>query len=88
MHIFIDKLSLCEYKFIMMNEAKQIKMLIIEKEISGAEIARKIGVDRTAVYHVISGKSKSLRVREAIATNLGLSVNDLWHDSFHKNKAA
>ncbi|HEY3309879.1 MAG TPA: helix-turn-helix transcriptional regulator [Desulfuromonadaceae bacterium] len=65
----------------MMNTAKKIKMLLIEKEIPGAEIARSIGVDRTAVYHVISGKSKSPRIRKAIAATFNLPIEDLWPTS-------
>lgn len=62
----------------MMNTAKKIKLLIVEKEIPGAAIARDLGVDRTAVYHVISGKSKSPRIRVAIANALNVPVEDLW----------
>jgi len=53
-------------------------MLMLEKEVSGASIARKAEVDRSAVAHVIAGRVKSPRLRKAIADALGTQVDDLW----------
>lgn len=50
------------------------------RNISGAEIARRAGVNRTAIYNVIDGKSKSYRLRKAIADAIGESVEDLWSE--------
>ncbi|NVN97662.1 helix-turn-helix transcriptional regulator [Candidatus Nomurabacteria bacterium] len=63
-----------------MSTAKKIRILLIEKNISGAEIARAIGVDRSAVYHTISGKSKSAKLRKAIANALKLPIEELWSE--------
>jgi lambda repressor-like predicted transcriptional regulator len=64
----------------MKTTAKKIKHLMIEKEVTGASIARKNRVTRTAVYHVISGKSRSPLLRSAIAKALGVQVSELWPD--------
>jgi lambda repressor-like predicted transcriptional regulator len=60
------------------NMARKIKALLILKGIPGAGIARKMNVDRTAIYHVIMGRSKSKRIRKAIAEALDMRVEDLW----------
>ena len=62
----------------MMNTAKKIKILMVEKNISGAGIARMADVDRTAVYHVMSGRSKSHNLRQLIAREVGVPIEDLW----------
>lgn len=65
---------------LMMNVKVKIKIEILKKGTSGAAIARKVGVDRTAIYHVISGRSKSKRLRKAIAEALDMTVLELWPD--------
>ena len=56
----------------------KIKVEMLKKRLSGADIARKAGVDRSAIYHVISGRSKSKKLRQAIADALGMSYNEVW----------
>lgn len=68
----------------MMNTAKKIKILMIEKNISGAGIARMAHVDRTAIYHVMTGRSKSPTLRQLIAKEVGVSVEDLWPGESHR----
>ncbi len=65
-------------KIIMMSTPRDIKIALIERGTSGAAVARSLGVDRTMVYHVIAGRAKSPRVREAIARAVGKKVSDLW----------
>lgn len=60
------------------NESKNIKKLLIDKDVSGAEIARIAGVERSAISHVIAGRSKSTRLRKAIADALKAEVDTLW----------
>lgn len=62
----------------MMTTATKIKIELLKKGVSGAEIARKEGVDRTAIYHVIKGDTKSPRLRKAIAEAVELPVEALW----------
>jgi len=76
----------------MINNATKIKIELLKAGISGAEIARRVGVHRTMIYHAIEGRSKSWRVREAICEALGVGVKDLWPDEItnhrHRRKAA
>lgn len=45
---------------------------------SYAQIARELGVSRTAVSLVASGRSTSVRVKQAIADATGLTVLQIW----------
>ncbi len=56
----------------------RIKIEMIKKGVKGAEIARRAGVTRVAIYHVIEGRVRSPRLRQAIASALGMSVEKLW----------
>lgn len=58
--------------------SKQIRIEMIKKGIRGAEIARRIGVDRTAIYKTLDGKIKSKKLRKAIAEALGVPYEELW----------
>lgn len=72
----------------MMNAtAKIIKKLMIDCGISGAAIARALRCDRTNIYHVIEGRSKSKKVRKAIAEALGVHISELWPDEKPKRAA-
>jgi transcriptional regulator with XRE-family HTH domain len=60
---------------------KKIKMKMIAKDVTGAEIARKMGVDRSSINKTIKGKIKSLRLRKAIAEALSVRVEKLWPET-------
>lgn len=62
----------------MMRNSLKIKILMMQKGISGSHIAKKAGVHRTAVYHVISGRAKSQRLQRLIAQELGWAFDALW----------
>jgi hypothetical protein len=64
----------------MMRKAVKIKILMMQKGISGSHIAEKAGVHRTAVYHVISGRAKSQRLQSLIAQELDRPFEALWAD--------
>jgi lambda repressor-like predicted transcriptional regulator len=72
----------------MMKAGTKIRIRMLEKGVSGADIARTMHVDRTAVYHVIAGRSKSPKLRKAIARALGVRVSDLWPNNGNGKKAA
>ena len=57
---------------------KKIKILMIDKEITRADIARKAHVGRAAICMVISGRNKGQRLRAAIADALGVRYEVLW----------
>ncbi len=63
---------------IMISNPTKIKIELLKNGITGAEIARRAGVTRVAIYHVIEDRSKSRRLRKAIAKALGLPVEELW----------
>lgn len=63
---------------------KKIKIVMIEKEVTGAEIARRAGVDRSSIHHVITGKCRSARLRQAIAEALEVTVDELWPEKPRK----
>jgi predicted regulator of amino acid metabolism with ACT domain len=62
----------------MLKVSKKVKIMMIDKELTGADIARKAGVDRSAINHVIANRSKSPRLRKIIAESLNASVEELW----------
>ncbi|MBF0404946.1 MAG: HTH domain-containing protein [Nitrospirae bacterium] len=61
-----------------MTTPKDIKKLMIDKDITGGEIARRIGVTRTAVNRTIQYHLKSHRVRAGIAECLSMPYDLLW----------
>jgi lambda repressor-like predicted transcriptional regulator len=58
-----------------------IKIALLEKDITGAYIARQAGVSRSAINHTIAGRRKSPRLRKAIADALGKMVSDFWPEN-------
>jgi lambda repressor-like predicted transcriptional regulator len=57
---------------------KKIRALGALKGINWFDVARKEGVDRTAIYKTIDGNIKSHRLRKAIADALGVAYEELW----------
>ena len=62
----------------MNSTAKKIKKLMVDLGVSQAGIARKAGVDRSAINHVVFGRVVSPRLRILIAEELKSTVKDLW----------
>jgi len=60
----------------------EIKM--IENGIPGAAIAREEGVDRTAIYHMIAGRSKFKRLRRTIERAPG---EKFWSNNIREKAA-
>lgn len=65
----------------MVTTTTKIKIELLKRGTSGAEIGRKLGVSRHAVYHVIAGRNKTPKIRKAIARALDMGVSDLWPNS-------
>ncbi len=59
---------------------KRIKIMLMERDISQAQIARELGVTRTAVNGTIFDvpNKRSFRIKRHIAKLLGKSVSELW----------
>ncbi len=60
---------------------KKIRKAMIDKDVTGAEIARRVGVCRSAIQKTITGDVKAHRLRKAIAKAIGIRLTDLWPDS-------
>jgi len=58
-----------------------IRILLLQKGISQAQIARVMGVTEGAISQVVHGYTKNPRLREAIARACGVSVEELWPDN-------
>lgn len=43
-----------------------------------AEVARELGITKQTVNTVVSGRSRSRRIEEAIAQKLGMSLEEVW----------
>jgi DNA-binding XRE family transcriptional regulator len=63
------------------SNAKRIKHLMVDADLTGGVIARNIGVTRQSINLAIRGEIKSPRLRKVIAKALGKKVIDLWPDS-------
>ena len=56
----------------------EIKIALLYKGITMADIARTLNVSRTAVHYVVYRKSGTRRIKIAIAAALSMTVEDLW----------
>ena len=65
----------------MANVGKNIQLLLEEKGVSQASIAKMLGVKPPSVHNVITGRRATPRIRQAIALALGLSESELWPDT-------
>ncbi len=68
----------------MLTTAVKIKIELLKAGITGAAIARRLGVDRSAVSHTIAGRKRSARIRRAIAEAVGQPVSELWPEEDHR----
>lgn len=55
-----------------------IKSELAKKDFTAAIIADELGVSRTAVSSVISGRSKSARIAKRIAEIIGKPIDEIW----------
>ncbi|MCK9420259.1 MAG: helix-turn-helix domain-containing protein [Nitrospirae bacterium] len=65
-----------------------IKIRLLKKGISQAKIARSQDVVRSYVTHVIAGRNKNQRLRQAIADAIGMVVSDIWPNEKNNKRAA
>ena len=55
-----------------------IKILLLQKGVSQAEIAKRVRFTPATVSRVIAGKRRTPAVRKAVARACGVRVEDLW----------
>jgi lambda repressor-like predicted transcriptional regulator len=72
----------------MTNTAQKIKIELIKRNITCADIARKIGVHRSAITHTVNGRLSSYRLQQAIADSIKIPVHELWPSAFPKKREA
>ena len=60
---------------------KDIKKLLIDKDMTVSDLARRIKKSRVWTSYVINGHMKSPETRKAIAHALGVEVHDLWNNT-------
>lgn len=60
--------------------AELIRWTLMKRRVSQAALARKLGVSRGLVCHVIAGRRHHGGVQKALADLLELPVGDLWED--------
>lgn len=57
---------------------RHIKAEMVRQGISQQRIARRLGVGRSMINHVIAGRTRSLRVENAIARALNIPRTELF----------
>lgn len=65
---------------------RKLKALMVLKGLRNIDVAEKTKVTPTWVSLVVCGHKKSARIQKAIASSLGMRVEELWPET--KNKAA
>jgi len=60
---------------------KTIRHILVDQDLSIAELARRIDKSRTWTSLVINGHMKSPGTRKAIAHELGKRVDELWENN-------
>lgn len=58
-----------------------IRILLLQRSISQAEIGRRLGITRSAVHALIEGRLTSPERRAQVAELLGMSAGDIWDTS-------
>lgn len=57
---------------------KEIRVLLIQRDLTLEKIAKKIGKSKAAVTMTLQGRLRNAETREKIAKALGVSVSDLF----------
>lgn len=63
-------------------EPKKIRCILAEREITLSGIARELGCSVTLIAQVINGKTTSDPKRRYIAKCIGLSVENVWPETY------
>jgi len=70
----------------MKTNAIKIRQLMLGLSITSAEIAKECNVCRSYISHVVSGRVKSERIRNVIASKLDKTIAELWPESIDSVK--
>jgi len=56
-----------------------LKLIRYQKQITGTELAKKVGVSHSMIYMIENGiKNPSLSLAQKIASILNVSISDIW----------
>ncbi len=55
-----------------------IKIELLRRGLTAAELGRRANVDRSAITHTISNRKRSRRLRRLVAEAIGLSYEAVW----------
>jgi len=61
---------------------KDIRHLLLDADITQAELARELKVSQEAVYQIIEGNYTSHRIRQHIARRLDIDIKRIWPDPY------
>jgi transcriptional regulator with XRE-family HTH domain len=65
---------------------KEIRILMLQKGVTQAQIARDLNVTRAAICHVLKGELPSHRIRRAVAKSLRVPISRLWPPEKNKKQ--
>ena len=71
----------------LLNRREEIKARLRSRGVTMSDIARSLNLTPATVHAVVSGRSYSQRVAEAIASELEVNVADIWPDRTKKGDA-
>jgi transcriptional regulator with XRE-family HTH domain len=59
---------------------KEIKKILIDRDLSIKTLAERIGYSRGHVSNIIHGHFRSTKARQAIAQELGVKLTEIWQE--------
>lgn len=59
-----------------------IRIAMLRSGVTQMDIARELGVAKTAVYLVIEGRAVSNRIREKISERIGIDIRRIWPSTY------
>jgi len=63
----------------------EIKICLMQKGVTQADIARRRNVTRSMVWTCIVGRSRSMHILKEIADAIGKPISEIWPDAFKKS---
>ena len=66
---------------------KKVKLVLLRRDISQSELARRLGIRRPHLNMVVNGRRKTPWIRKAIAHELNLPVEKLFTEELSEDRA-
>lgn len=58
--------------------ARRLRIAFLRRDRSFADVARRLGITRAAVAHVVVGRKATPRIRRALARAAGRRLSEIW----------